>query len=133
VRDFQEFPALSFPVASDIIAGALPHGRGRCEAHISLLQCGTESQLCPFAKVAARQPAGNYVKLKVEILRLNGGAPEVLHSLRLSSSSVGTVRDSMKGVARSPAGPREANAFRIVSEDGVELYRWPESQDLNRL
>jgi hypothetical protein len=102
------------------------HGSGRIKIHIFLLQCGTESQFGPFAEVAVRQQAGNYLKLKVEILRLNGAAPDVLHSFRHTSSSVTAVRESMKGVTQSPAWPPEANAFRIVSEDGVKLYRWPE-------
>jgi hypothetical protein len=66
------------------------------------------------------------LKLKVEILRLNGSAPELLHSFRHRSSSMAAVRESMKRVTQSPAWPLKANAFRIVSEDGVELYRWPE-------
>jgi hypothetical protein len=77
--------------------------------------------------------SGDPLKLKVEILRLNGAAPEVLHSFRHRSSSIAAVQESMKGVTRSPAWPREANAFRIVSEDGEELYRWPNVTEISRL
>jgi hypothetical protein len=56
-----------------------------------------------------------------------GAAPEVLHSFR-HAASLEVVLESMKGVTRSPAWPPEANAFRIMNEDGVELYRWREAE-----
>jgi hypothetical protein len=86
------------------------------------------NQIAPLSayKGCGASASGELLKLKVEILRLNGGAPELLHSFRHASSSIAAVRESMKRVTQSPAWPPEANAFRIVSEEGVELYRWPE-------
>jgi hypothetical protein len=67
------------------------------------------------------------LKLIVEILRLNGAhAPEILHVFTHSASSIHIARESLKGVATSPAWPLGANGFRIMSAEGAELYRWPE-------
>ena len=64
----------------------------------------------------------------VEILHLNGGAasPSISYVFAHKASSIHMVREAMKAVLKSPEWPPEANAFRIVSDEGAELYRWPE-------
>jgi hypothetical protein len=67
------------------------------------------------------------VKFIVEILKLNGAEPpRALHSFAQASSSVQMVRETMKVVLKSAEWPPEANGFRIMSDKGTELYRWPE-------
>jgi hypothetical protein len=36
------------------------------------------------------------------------------------------IRETMKAVLKSPQWPSEAQGFRIMTDDGSELYRWPE-------
>ena len=68
------------------------------------------------------------MKFFVEILGLNGGIepPRLLHDFAHRASSVHMVREAMKAVLKSPEWPTDANGFRIISEAGAELYRWPE-------
>ena len=66
------------------------------------------------------------MKFTIEILKLNGaGQPEVLHSFAHSASSIHLIRESVHSVMKSPQWPVQANGFRIVSDRGVLLYRWP--------
>jgi hypothetical protein len=70
---------------------------------------------------------GTGLKVIVEILRLNGShVADVLFTFTHSVSSMHLARESLKGVIGTPAWPPEANGFRIVSEDGAEMYRFPE-------
>jgi hypothetical protein len=69
---------------------------------------------------------GKAMKYVIEILSLNGnGAPRVLHTFGHISSSIHLVRESVHSVMKSADWPLEANGFRIVSPEGVELYGWP--------
>jgi hypothetical protein len=66
------------------------------------------------------------VKYVIEILSRNGTTmPKVLHSFAHTSSSIHLVRESVHSVMLSPQWPSEANAFRILSDKGMELYGWP--------
>jgi len=65
------------------------------------------------------------VKYAIEVLSLNGaGTPKVLYTFFHTASSMHLVRASLHSVMKSQHWPREANGFRIVSEQGVELYGW---------
>jgi coenzyme F420-reducing hydrogenase delta subunit len=80
---------------------------------------------CAFNAVDLRQ--GNRMKFIIQVLKLNGaGKPQILHAFAHSASSVHMVRETMKALIESPEWPLEAKGFRIVSETGSELYRWPE-------
>jgi hypothetical protein len=69
------------------------------------------------------------VKYFIEILSRNGTAvPKVLHAFAHTSSTIHLVRESVHSVMKSAQWPAEANAFRIVSDEGVELYSWPGAQ-----
>jgi hypothetical protein len=67
----------------------------------------------------------------VEILKLNGaGPPRALHSFAQASSSIHMVRETMRAVVKSAEWPPDANGFRILSDKGAELYRWPEGNSV---
>jgi hypothetical protein len=67
------------------------------------------------------------LKFIIEVLKLNsGGEPQVLHVFTHSASSIHMVREAMKAVQASSNWPHSAEGFRILSEAGAELYRWPE-------
>lgn len=69
---------------------------------------------------------GKTMRYVIEILSLNGnGAPKVLHTFGHISSSIHLVRESVHSVMKSADWPAEANGFRIVSTEGVQLYGWP--------
>ena len=63
----------------------------------------------------------------IEILRVeNNKPPQILHRLSHSAHSLEAVFTSVEAVINSyrlPAGP---NAFRIVTDSGTEIYRWPD-------
>jgi hypothetical protein len=66
------------------------------------------------------------MKFVIEILSLNGNRiPKVLHTFAHTASSIHLVRESVHSVMKSANWPPDANGFRIVSSDGVELYGWP--------
>jgi hypothetical protein len=67
------------------------------------------------------------LKFAVEILKLDGEKPpEVLHRFAHSASSIHMIKETMKAVLKSPQWPSGAQGFRIMGDDGLELYRWPE-------
>jgi hypothetical protein len=67
------------------------------------------------------------LKFIIEILRLNSAqTPRILYGFSHTASSVHMVRETMKAITESSEWPPDANGFRILSETGVELYRWPE-------
>ena len=67
------------------------------------------------------------LKFVVEILKLKRDQPpEVLHRFAHSATSIHMIRETMKAVLKSPQWPSEAQGFRIMTDDGSELYRWPE-------
>jgi hypothetical protein len=67
------------------------------------------------------------LKFVIEILKANSGQqPRVLHRFSHTASYVNMVRETMKAITESSEWPREANGFRILSQTGAELYRWPE-------
>ena len=80
----------------------------------------------PKCVVGGLRKAGSAVEYIIEILKLNGaGAPQVLYTFMHTASSLHLVRESVHSVMRSPHWPSEANGFRIVSREGLELYGWP--------
>jgi hypothetical protein len=63
----------------------------------------------------------------IEILNLNSAqTPHILYGFSHTASSIHMVRETMKTITESSEWPTEANGFRILSETGAELYRWPE-------
>jgi hypothetical protein len=67
------------------------------------------------------------LKFIIEVLKLTrGGKAQVLHVFTHSASSIHMVRETMKAVRTSSEWPDDADGFRILSESGAELYRWPE-------
>jgi hypothetical protein len=65
----------------------------------------------------------------IEILRVeNDKPPRVLKRLRHSTHSLEAVFASTESVIRSPRSPAGANAFHIVSDSGMEIYRWPDKE-----
>jgi hypothetical protein len=62
----------------------------------------------------------------VEILRVEGdNPPKVLHVLRHAAYSLDAVFASSKAVIESAPPTAGANAFRILADDGSEIYSWP--------
>jgi hypothetical protein len=66
------------------------------------------------------------LKFIIEVLKLNGARPKILHAFSHTASSVHMVRETMKVITKSSEWPSEADSFRILSETGAEVYRWPE-------
>jgi hypothetical protein len=75
--------------------------------------------------VQKRRAMGTYVT--VEILRVEKNRPpRVLKRLRHSAHSLEAVFAATENVIRSPRSATGANAFHIVSDSGMEIYRWPD-------
>jgi len=71
--------------------------------------------------------AGLFLKFIIEILKFNSArTPHNLYGFSHTASSIHVVRETMKPITDSSEWPPEANGFRILSETGTELYRWPE-------
>jgi hypothetical protein len=69
------------------------------------------------------------VEYTIEILKRNGAAmPQVLYAFTHTASSIDLVRASVHSVMKSPHWPSEADGFRIVSREGIELHGWPLAQ-----
>jgi hypothetical protein len=67
------------------------------------------------------------MKVRVELLRWEGREqPRVLHSMTHESHSLDVVTAAAQGVVDEPE--IGADAYRIVTETGVELYGWPNQQ-----
>ncbi len=67
------------------------------------------------------------MKVTVQILqRVDGRSEKVLHAFTHSAAVLRVVAESLKAVFNSDAWPKEAHAFRVVSNDGTELCRWPQ-------
>jgi hypothetical protein len=66
------------------------------------------------------------VKVTVQILQSDHRQSErVLHSFAHSAESLRVIRESMWAVFFSNAWPDDSDAFRVLSSEGTELYRWP--------
>ena len=66
------------------------------------------------------------MKVTVQILQCNRGHCErVLHSFSHSAASLRVVRESLRAVFFSNAWPDAADAFRVLSSEGIELCHWP--------
>jgi hypothetical protein len=67
------------------------------------------------------------VRFVIEVLHIGEAqAPRVLHMFTHTASSIHMVQVAMKSVLCSAEWPTEANGFRIRTDTGEELYRWPE-------
>jgi hypothetical protein len=63
----------------------------------------------------------------IEILRVEKNKPpRVLKRLRHSTHSLEAVFASTESVIRSPRSPAGANAFHIIADTSMEIYRWPD-------
>jgi len=66
------------------------------------------------------------LKVTVQILQCDHNHSDtVLHSFGHSAESLGVIKESLLAVFFSNAWPDAADAFRILSNDGKELCRWP--------
>jgi hypothetical protein len=80
-----------------------------------------------LAKVYSGNRGDRDLRFIIEILKLNSTqTAQILYGFSHTASSVHMVRETMKAVTESAEWPPGANAFRILSETGTELYRWPE-------
>jgi hypothetical protein len=67
------------------------------------------------------------MKVTVEILRWEGGGhPKVLHTLTHESHSVELVAAAAQGVIDSGELPERVDGYRLTTENGLELYGWPD-------
>jgi hypothetical protein len=65
------------------------------------------------------------MNVTVEILRwADAQNPEVLHTVNHRCHSLDTVIATAQSVIGAPELP--ANGYRIITDDGVEIYGWPE-------
>jgi hypothetical protein len=70
------------------------------------------------------------MKVSVELLRWQDNEqPKVLHRIVHESHSLETVAGALRNVMNSPETPLSPNGYRIVTEDGIELYGWPDAAD----
>jgi hypothetical protein len=68
------------------------------------------------------------MKVSVELLRWREGEqPKVLHRIVHESHSLHTVAAALRNVINSPEIAPRADAYRIVTEAGTELYGWPDT------
>lgn len=65
-------------------------------------------------------------KVTVEMLRVEKNKPpRLLHRLTHSTHSLEAVIATMENMLRNSASASGANAFRITSDKGAEIYRGP--------
>lgn len=65
-------------------------------------------------------------RVTVEMLRVEKNKPpRLLHRLTHSTHSLDAVVATMENMLRSSASVSGANAFRITSDKGTEIYRGP--------
>lgn len=70
------------------------------------------------------------MKVSVELLRWQGGdQPTVLHRISHESHSLETVAATLRNLVNSPEIPLRPDGYRIITEDGTELYGWPDAVD----
>jgi hypothetical protein len=66
------------------------------------------------------------MRVTAQILEYSEQHPaRILHSFAHSAPSLRIVKESLRAVFFSDAWPKHADAFRVLSEDGRELYCWP--------
>jgi hypothetical protein len=66
------------------------------------------------------------MKVTVQILQSDHHQSErVLHSFAHSAESLRVIKESLWAVFFSNAWPDDSDAFRVLSSEGTELYRWP--------
>ena len=66
------------------------------------------------------------MKIRVEILRWekSGEEPRVLYSLSHEGHSVGVIKRAVETVIESVSMPEPPHGYRIITEQGTELYGW---------
>jgi hypothetical protein len=68
------------------------------------------------------------MNVTVEILRwADGTNPEVLQTLSHNCHSLDTVIATAQSVVASPEVP--GNGYRIITDEGVQMYGWPDRID----
>jgi hypothetical protein len=66
------------------------------------------------------------MKVTVQILQSDHHQSErVLHSFAHSAESLRVIKESLWAVFFSNAWPDDSDAFRVLSNEGTELCRWP--------
>ena len=77
----------------------------------------------PSAAAAKNSPRA---RVTVEMLRVEKNKPpRMLHRLTHSTHSLDAVIANMENMLRASPSASGANAFRITSDKGVEIYRGP--------
>jgi hypothetical protein len=78
---------------------------------------------------SAGEPPGDVVNFRIEVLRVKSAQPaHGLHSFTHCAPSLDIMQETMKIVQMSPYWPLEGNSYRILTENGKELYRWSNEQ-----
>jgi hypothetical protein len=76
--------------------------------------------------IAAVDKTSRRAKVTVEMLRVEKNKPpRLLHRLSHSTHSLEAVIATMENMLRSSNSASGANAFRITSDNGAEIYRGP--------
>lgn len=69
------------------------------------------------------------MNFRIEILRIRDSqSSHGLHTFMHCATSLDMMRETMRMVQMSTQWPAEANGYRILTEEGKELYRWPDQQ-----
>jgi hypothetical protein len=62
----------------------------------------------------------------VEILKVEKGQPPVvINRLAHAADSIEEVKASMRAMLDTAEWPDQGNGFRIIADDGEELFSWP--------
>ena len=66
------------------------------------------------------------MKIRVEILRWekSGEEPRILYSLSHESHSLRAIKRAVESIMESVSLPEPPHGYRIVTEQGTELYGW---------
>jgi hypothetical protein len=66
------------------------------------------------------------MKIRVEILRWekSGEEPRILYSLSHQSHSLQPIKSAVESIMDSVSLPEPPHGYRIVTEQGTELYGW---------
>jgi hypothetical protein len=66
------------------------------------------------------------MKVTIQILQSDHRQSEtVVHSFAYSAASLRVIEESLRTVFFSNTWPDDSDAFRVLSNDGAELCRWP--------
>jgi hypothetical protein len=72
------------------------------------------------------------MKVTIEILRFEHGGQRVVGAITHEAHAIEPVAAAAQGVIESGELPEPVDGYRITTEDGFELYGWPDrSQPLS--